>query len=110
MSSARKRMREFDVPDRSFKVKAVPFKDLIEKAKDMSRTETVRALKKGGAFFIDLDGDPDYFKMAEVFRELNIMTEAVRNLKNAEGSDSYSIFIFGHTGSRQDTSIVTRTL
>ena len=72
-------------------IQAGCFRKFIEKARCRSRTEIVRALRSGRNFFIRADGEHDYHKKMHTFGKFNIMIEALRNLNDSEGKDSYGV-------------------
>jgi hypothetical protein len=72
-------------------IKAGCFRKFTEKAMCRSRSETVRALRSGRKFFIQSDGGLDYHKKMNTFGKFNIMIEALRNLNDSEGKDSYGV-------------------
>lgn len=92
-------------------VQAGCFRKFTDKAKCRSRTETVRALRSGRNFFIQSDGELDYHKKMHTFGKFNIMIEALRNLNDAEGKDSYGVCLmladgtqYFHTSFPENTS------
>jgi len=76
-----------------FEIEAGCFKDLVTRAGHRSRTETVRELRKGNAFFIQRREKRDYHIKMDDFGSFNVMLEALRNLNDAEGKDSYGACI-----------------
>ncbi len=65
-------------------VEARNFKDFAERASDRSRTETVRALRKGKAFFIEGEKNNDSYSKAQTFGGINVLLEAFRNISESE--------------------------
>jgi len=88
-------LRKFSIKGRNtgefFQVKAGCFKSFTEKARCRSRTETVRALREGKAFFMQSNGEVDYCTRMGNLGKFNVMIEALRNLNNTEGKDSYGV-------------------
>jgi len=72
-------------------VQAGCFRKFTEKARCRSRTEIVRALRSGRNFFIQSDGESDYHKKMHNFGKFNVMIEALRNLNDIYGKDSYGV-------------------
>ena len=81
-------------------VQAGCFRKFAEKARCRSRTETVRALRSGRKFFIQSDGELDYHKKMHTFSKFNVMIEALRNLNDAEGKDSYGAYMILSDGTQ----------
>ncbi len=97
-------LREFAVRCRNgaeTAVKARCFTDFTERAGCRSRTETVRALRRGRSFFFGAGEKSDYHARAESFGKINIMLEVLRNMVNSEGMDSCSIHVFVPDGNGQ---------
>jgi len=88
-------LRKFSIKGRhtgkSFQITAECFKSFSEKSKYRSRTETVRALLSGKSFFMQSNGEEDYHARMNSFGKFNVMIEALRNLNDMNGKDSYGV-------------------
>ncbi len=76
-------------------VEARNFKDFIETAGCRARTKTVKALRKGGAFFIESEKNPDSYSKSMWFGRINVALEAFRNMSDLENG-SCTLHIFTH--------------
>ncbi len=76
-----------------FEIQAGCLRAFTDKARCRSRTEIIRALRSGRKFFIRADGESDYHKRMNTFGKFNVTLEALRNLNDAEGKDSYGACI-----------------
>lgn len=91
-------MRKFrvmrNIREPPIQVEARDFKDFAEKAKYKSRTETVRALRKGKAFFVESEKGGDSLSKASSFGRINVLLEAFRNM--SDSSESCQLHVLTH--------------
>ena len=91
-------MRKFTIMrlDRGpFRLEARRFKDFMEKTKCRSRTETIRALRKGESFYIGEEGQ-GYHEKADTLERINVALEAFRNMTNSGNNEFCFLHILTH--------------
>ena len=98
-------MKSMDKPP--VQVEARNFKDFIEKASDRSRTETVRALRKGKAFFIEGENSSSSSSKAESFGRINVALEAFRNMSESE-ENSCLLHVLTHDKAQMSFSLLPK--
>lgn len=91
--------RKFEINRRNARpisIEARNFKDLTDDSskRHMARTEAVRGLRKGKAFFIEGGKNPDYHEKMHNLSRINVALEALRNTRDSEGDESCSLHIF----------------
>jgi hypothetical protein len=89
------------------KVEARSFKDFMEKTSDRSRTETVRALRKGKAFFIEGEKPDSSSSKAESFGRINVALEAFRNMSESE-ENSCLLHVLTHDNAQMSFSLLPK--
>ena len=88
------------------KVEARNFKDFMERTSDRSRTETVRALRKGKAFFIEGEKS-DTSSKTESFGRINVALEAFRNMSEYE-ENSCLLHVLTHDNAQMSFSLLPK--
>ncbi len=102
-------MKKFTVlrPDRPpFHVEARNVRDFSEKARCTSRTEMVRALRKGKSFFIEKNERQDYHSRGEDFCRINVALEAFRNM--GESGESCCLHVITHDNAQISFSLLPK--
>jgi len=94
--------RQFAIVGKGYRkiIPARDFREFTERTACRSRTETVRALRKGGAFFMEGANGQDYHAKANDFGRINVMLEALRNLNETGENCKYGLHLLFRDGSQ----------